>query len=155
MTKTYEQFAQDLRQSSDHVFRIARWAHDRGYAVYIPPVILRPPHEPPSKYMDDGDLHVTKDGVCKKMNVKCSYKTDFTDTYWPYPGCLVTPKRVHDLCPDISTYITVHPTKNYAAIMDVEETFSHWTIKRYYDRVYKKEVEMYYCPKEFLKLHKF
>jgi len=149
MAKTDEEFEADLLASSDAVFTVARWLHDGGFDVFIPSVKMRKKHEKSIDYMDDGDLHITKNGVTKKVSVKGWHRTDFTDTSFPFKSVFVANKRFVDIKGDqIGYYMTVNSSGTCICIVNTEKTKNSWSLITYYDKKSRQEETVYSCPIE-------
>lgn len=148
MPRTYEQFSKYLDASRDSVFAVAKWSHKEGYDVFIPAIIIRPKDADPKDYKDDGDLHITKDGVTKKLNVKSQNTTKFSGpSDWPFPVIFVANKKSADAYGDtISSYVIVSKDMKCACLINTLQTKQFWSVVSFYNKEHDYHEEVYACP---------
>ena len=148
MARTHEDFAEYFAMSRGAVLAVARWAWDEGYDVFIPAMVLRPEYEPAKNYRDDGDLHITKDGATKKLNVKLQNTMPFSGPDdWPFPVIFVANKESADAYgDDISSYVIVSKDMKCACIINRLQTRQFWSVVKFYNKKHDYHEEVYACP---------
>lgn len=139
-------FKKVLLKSQQAVEFMGDFFTSKGYNVYIPKLVIAPYNVGAfSKYADQGDMFIEKDGVETKVEIK-HINTDFT-TEWPYKNIIVnsyTGYNSKHIKPDVHILLNRNKT-HYLSIRN--ETFPTWELKRVYDKVKKKELLFYFANK--------
>lgn len=148
MARSYEDFAHYFNQSRDSVIAVARWAWLGGYDVFLPAMSILPKDGDPKDYRDDGDLHITKDGVTKKLNVKLQNTKPFSGAEdWPFPVIFVANKKSADeYGDDISSYVIVSNDMKAVCVINRMKTKQFWSVVRFYNQKHDYHEEVYACP---------
>lgn len=148
MARTYEEFVEYFYSSKEAVLAVARWAWDEGYDVFIPAMVLRPKYEPAKNYSDDGDIHITKDGATKKLNIKLQNTAPFSGADdWPFPVIFVANKESADAYgDDISSYVIVSNDMKCACVINKKQTWQFWSVIKFYNEKHHYHEEVYACP---------
>lgn len=148
MARTHEDFAHYFSLSKDSVFAVARWAWDNGYDVLIPKMVLCPKDGNPEDYRDDGDIHITKDGTTKKLNVKLQNTAAFSGAKsWPFTVIFVANKKSADIYgSEISSYVIVSKDMKCVCVINNRETRQFWSVVRFYNKKHDYYEEVYACP---------
>ena len=155
MAKTDKEFGDDLDRSREAVFVVAKWLHKQQYDLFIPKIEQRPKYAKSIDYIDDGDLHMTKNGATYKVNVKGHETLKFTDKFWPYDDVFVANTRFVDLKgDDIGYYMTVSADLKYVGVINRLKTKHAWYVVSYYDKKARQQEEAYACPTELVKFFK-
>lgn len=148
MARSHEEFSEYFNASIDSVFAVAKWASKGGHDVFIPAMVLRPKNADPKDYKDDGDLHITKDKVTKKLNVKSQNTAPFTGPAdWPFPVIFVANKKSADSYGDqISSYVIVSKDLKFACVINTIKTRQFWSVVKFYNQKHDYHEEVYACP---------
>ena len=155
MPRTHEEFAEALEESRGPVFVVAEWLHRQEYDIFIPKIVLKPKYAKAVDYVDDGDIHMTKDGVTYKINVKGHTDKIFTPTTWPHNNVFAASTRFVDLKgDDIGYYMPVSADLKYVGVINRLKTKHAWYVVSYYDKKARQQEEAYACPTELVKFFK-
>lgn len=123
----HARFLQRLAQSSDAVWKVARWLCEKGHAVEIRPLRFAPSAAEHERYVDDGDLYVLTRGrhrvEVKRLTANFSGPHD-----WPYPIAFVSNERaVERANGTVLMYVVLSNDMHCAAVI-ARETREHWRI---------------------------
>lgn len=150
--RTYD-FKKVLLKSQEAVEFMGEYFTSKGYNVHIPELIIAPEYYGAfSKYSDQGDMFIEKDGVETKVEIK-HITTDFTYE-WPYKDIIVNSYVGYEskvVKPDV--HILLNKDKTYYLSIR-NETFPTWEVRRIYDKVKDKELLFYFASKECAKFFK-
>jgi hypothetical protein len=147
VARTYEEFVEYFHSSKEAVLAVARWAWDEGHDVFIPAMKLRPKHDFTNDYRDDGDLHITKDGLTKKLNVKHKSVTFSGPKDFPFPLIFVANKKSADSYGDnISSYVIVSNDMKCACVINKKQTWQFWSVIKFFNEKHHYHEEVYACP---------
>lgn len=139
-------FKKVLLKSQEAVEFMGEFFTSKGYNVHIPELVIAPYNVGAfSKYADQGDMFLEKDGVETKVEIK-HINTDFT-TEWPYKNIIVnsyTGYNSKQVKPDV--HILLNKDKTYYLSIR-NETFPTWELRRIYDKVKQKELLFYFADK--------
>ena len=139
-------FKKVLLKSQEAVEFMGEFFTSKGYNVHIPELVIAPYNVGAfSKYADQGDMFLEKDGVETKVEIK-HINTDFT-TEWPYKNIIVnsyTGYNSKQIKPDV--HILLNKDKTYYLSIR-NETFPTWELRRIYDKVKQKELLFYFADK--------
>lgn len=152
MPRTHEEFGEALEESRGPVFAVAEWLHRQEYDIFIPKIVLKPKYAKAIDYVDDGDIHMTKDGVTYKVNVKGHPNLNFTGETWPYKNVFVASTRFVDLKgDDMNYYMSLSADGKCICVINTKRTKHAWYVVSYYDKRSRKQEEVYACPVELVK----
>lgn len=146
-------FKEVLLKSQEAVYFMQEYLLCKGYEVYVPDLVIAPYNVGAfSKYADQGDMFVKKNGIETKLEIK-HINTDFTDQ-WPYKDIIVNSYPGYEskfIKPDVHILLNKNKT-HYLSIR--KETFPHWELRRTFDRVKQKDLLFYFVGKEHAKFFK-
>lgn len=152
MSRTHEEFGEALEYSRGPVFAVAKWLHKQQYDIFIPKIVLKPKYAKSEDYVDDGDIHMTKNGVTYKINVKGHADKIFTPTTWPHNNVFAASTRFVDLKgDDINYYMSLSADGKCISVINTIRTRHTWYVVSYYDKRSRKQEEVYACPVELVK----
>lgn len=156
LDQTDPTFIDDLEQSKNTVWIVARWLSDRGNYISIPPTAVRPSAKQRLDYSDNGDLFIMRrkrrawDRVeVKSRNLVFSsaadfpFKTIIVDVTHSYDNAKIKPLM----------YVLTNSAHTYCAIVKCT-TFPQWKITRRYDGHAGRERSFYECPIKLVKFYK-
>ena len=153
----HERFQARLTASHTAVFHVARWLWSAGNIVELRPSTTAPTHEESMQHIDSGDLwylNPRKQPAEKKLvEVKGSGK-DFTCAEdFPFDDMTVCNKpsfeRIAPVKPAL--YVVLNRARTHAGLIDVGNTFLHWTERSQQDPHYPGHNEVVYqCPKDMV-----
>ncbi len=147
-SEQHARFLRRLKRSSDAVFKVARWLHDRGRIVEIPTIQFSPTTTAAPNFFDDGDLFSIdpKTGDRRRIEVK-HRSTIFTGAAdWPFKDVFVSSvKSVERALGGVAAYVTVsHDLRAIAVI--THETSSAWYIVEEVASNTNNKERYYACP---------
>ena len=146
-------FKEVLLKSQEAVYFMRDFFLSKGFEVYVPDLVIAPYNVGAfSKYSDQGDMFITKDGVEFKLEIK-HINTDFTNE-WPYKDIIVNSYAGYQskhIKPDVHILLNKNKT-HYLSIKN--ETFPLWELRRQFDRVKQKDLLFYFISKKYAKFFK-
>lgn len=150
MSAQHDAFLERYRASSDAVFIWARYLHEQGRWIEIPPRREAPTAADAWEYADNGDLFVLDGaGSRKEINVK-GLSAVFTGPYdWPFKDeVFVSGRDDIDRRPDTVAYVFLSLNRCYAGIIDAEKTRHTWYVTEKPNGLTGGNICAYYaCPK--------
>jgi hypothetical protein len=146
-------FKAALLKSQEAVHLMGDFFQSKGYEVHVPELVIAPHNVGAfSKYADQGDMFIKKDGVETKVEIK-NITTQFEDT-WPYKDIIVNSYTGYEskvIKPDVHIILNRNKT-HYISIRN--ETFPHWQLRRTFDRIKKADLLFYYVDKSYANFFK-
>jgi hypothetical protein len=153
---SYENFVERLKKSQESVIFMKKYFESKNYQVEVPELVIAPSSVGSfSKYADNGDMFITKNGVREKVEIKQSSKQFDLNTN-PFGETIIInsipgydskyPK------PDIHIILSKDREYGYAIRKEVfeKEKFK----KQLYDSYKKVELWFYLVKKEFVTFFK-
>jgi hypothetical protein len=143
MSRTHEQFLDELRASSEAVVLVAAWlTRERGLPVVLRPTFAAPTIDQRADYTDGGDLEILLGVEVKRRSLPFTNKADY-----PYPTVIV------DACPSFDkkrprpyAYVLLNETMTAALVVDVGRTRHSWTRADLLDGRNNFRQPFYVCP---------
>jgi hypothetical protein len=151
----YEEFVERLKKSQDAVFFMKDYFESKNFEVEVPELVVAPTSVGSfSKYADNGDMFITKNGVREKVEIKQSSKK-FDLNNWYFDTIIINSIPGYDSKnpkPDIHIILSSDREYGYAIRKDVfeKEKFK----KKIYDKFKKTELWFYLVKKEFVTFFK-
>jgi hypothetical protein len=153
---SYEDFVERLKKSQESVLFMKGYFESKNYEVEVPELIIAPNSVGAfSKYADNGDMFITKNGLKEKVEIKQSSK-EFDLNSNPFGDTIIinsipgydskNPK------PDIHIILSKNKEYGFAIRKDIfeKEKFK----KKIYDKYKKYELWFYLVNKEFVTFFK-
>ena len=140
-------FKEVLLKSQEAVYFMRDFFIKHGFEVHVPELVIAPYNAGAfSKYADQGDMFVRKNGVETKLEIK-HINTHFTNE-WPYKDIIVNSYPGYEskiIKPDVHILLNKNKT-HYLSIR--KESFPHWELRRTFDRVKQKDLLFYFVDKQ-------
>jgi hypothetical protein len=146
---------QRLKASSDAVFAVARYQHNRGRGVEIPPLRLAPSAAVNMKYLDGGDLFILTDDRRLRVEVKHRQRHFSSAEDWPDPHVFVSNVPAVDRNGVVYAYAVVSIDFAHAAVIYGSTKPTWYIVERVPSNTGVAE-QVYCCPMEkveFIKLN--
>lgn len=138
---TDPKFPEDLTESNEHAWQVARWFQSQGIPVAVQPIRLRPTPEERGEYGDNGDLLIVQRVEVKQRRFDWTCRDDF-----PYPTIIVDVCHTWDRAfPKPYLYVITNQSVTRAILV---EGRTSWAWKRVYkdDRRINRRRHFYECP---------
>jgi hypothetical protein len=152
MSDQHARFQDRVRGSRQAVFLVARWQHELGRTVEVPPLRVAPTAAEHENYIDDGDLFAFER---HRIEVK-HLDTDFSCAEdWPYQHFFVGRTASVDRAHDAKIFALVSRDLRYRAVVNIKETRPKWyPIEAVAHNTGNRE-RYYCCPIELVKFEAF
>jgi hypothetical protein len=153
---TYEDFVKRLKKSQESVIFMKNYFENKNYEVQVPELIIAPTSVGAfSKYADNGDMFIMKNGIKEKIEIKQSSKT-FDLKNNPFGNSIIinsiTGYDSKNPKPDIHIILSNDRKYGYAIRKDIFEKEKYK--KKIYDKYKKSELFFYLVNKEFVTFFK-
>jgi hypothetical protein len=148
LDQTDPTFVEDLANSVSAVLAVARYLSAKGYAVEIPPGLIRPTPEENEIYRDNGDLFVLRK---TRIEVKHRPELHFTGAAdFPFPTMIVDVAHSWDRAnPKPARYLICNDDLSHAGVIEAG-TREHWIQTERLDRHCGRTRSYYECPIELV-----
>jgi len=142
-------FKDDLIESHEYVWMIARWLNARGHNAVVRALRIREKIEEMDEFADQGDLEIMQRiEVKRRLFEFSSIKT------YPHPTAIVDVCHTWDKArPKPYAYFILN--KGATCFLLIKgATSKHWKRETFYDKTKKRERTCYFCPLEHVSFHK-
>ena len=151
-----KEFRNNLYDSINAVLAFGRWAHRRGFDLFIPHTEYRDPNAAKEPYNDGGDITLIKNGSKKIVNVKhmknklmdftCAEDFKFDDAFIASKVSIDNSKHWYETY----AYVLVNRPMTHAYIVYPKKTQQLWGIKQWTHKITKKVEQVYTISKHEL-----
>ncbi len=139
----YDKFVNRLKQSTQAVFFVANWLHNKGCNVFIPALKIVGQNQENKNFRDDGDLFI----ILKRQKIRVEVKklsVDFTQSYCQYNNLIICAKHSFDnAIQKPYVYFLINKNYTYAAIVKPKITKHLWQVRKVKDSLYNTTQDCY------------
>lgn len=146
---TYEDFVERLKKSQEAVYFMKDYFEKKNYEVEIPELVIAPTSVGCfSKYADNGDMFIKKNGNREKIEIKqSSYTFDFNNFPFKDEVIINSIAGYESKEPKPDIHIILSKDRKYAYAIRKEKFEKEKYKKKLYDK-YKKADLLFYCVKK-------
>ena len=127
MSDQHDRFLTRLRGSSDAVFAVARYLHDKGKSIEIPAVRFAPTANDAEQFVDSGDLIILDSDARRRLEVKRIRHTFTGAQDWPFREVFISNVAAVDRAKDVIAYVTVSADLAYMVSV-LTDTREDWYV---------------------------
>jgi len=145
MNDSHQAFLKSLKDSEQHVWKVARWLYSTGLPVQVKQAGKAPTADMWKYFVDTGDLEISLRVEVKKRNLDFTTRDDY-----PYADVYVTAMSAYDQTyPKPYVYVILNKPETHAALV-YTDTYHTWTVAETFDTRLNRRApsQCYTCPKE-------
>lgn len=141
--EAWDNYTKMLRRSSDAVWVVARYLHNKGVKVTIPPVHVAPTVKQYNSYIDEGDIIIHRDGTQQVIEVKHQSWEWTSHKDIPWKNIIVCAKKSFDRHTNKpAAYFLVNKQMTHSLVISTH-TSSQWHVRVVHDKVKDWHQTMY------------